>query len=162
VAEFNTGMLMGAVHIKPSRFSRGRTTAPGTYNVDIYLNKRKVTRANVRFAKTGMRTGVSPCVTPMLLSQLHLAGQIPDQKVLLLQQPGSCVLLSELFPDASAQFDKSRLSLYFVVPQAFIEKRPLGYVDPSVWDAGVPAFRLHYNVNGFSNFGNGEDRQHAF
>lgn len=162
VAEFNTGMLAGHSHINSSRFAEANKVTPGIYNVDVYLNQQKVTRTSVRFAMADGQSSPGPCLTVKLLAKMQILGQIPDHKAAHLQRSEACVQLSELIPGATMQFDKSRLRLDFTVPQTVLKARPRGYVAPAAWDDGVPAFWLHYNLNGDSSFGHGRDREHAF
>jgi len=59
-----------------------------------------------------------------------------------------CIDFISMIPSSSAAFDfeKQRLNLSF--PQAVLSKSVRGYVDPTLWDEGIPAFLLDYNFTG--------------
>ena len=47
-------------------------------------------------------------------------------------------------------------------PQIYILKRPEGYVDPSLWEDGIPAALVSYDINGWHSEGNGTTSESAY
>lgn len=47
-------------------------------------------------------------------------------------------------------------------PQIYVVKRPLGYVDPSLWDNGIPAALLSYDLNGWHSENSGSTSESAY
>src|SRR5690606_12082976 len=45
---------------------------------------------------------------------------------------------------SAVEMDVSKLALFLSVPQAYISRNSRDYVDPSLWDAGVPAAFTNY------------------
>ncbi len=162
-AGFDSEMLAGtsARDMDLKRFERGATVMPGTYNVDIYLNKQWVGRMDVRFTAPAPDANALPCLTRKMISRMQLkVDPIASQKKL--SQPGACVQLSDLIPQASEQFDIGKLELHYSVPQVALKEEPRGYVSPASWDTGVPAFLLNYQFNAFHNHRQGSDQTSAF
>ena len=44
----------------------------------------------------------------------------------------------------------------------YVLKRPAGYVDPSLWDNGIPAALLSYDMNGWRSENNGSTSESAY
>lgn len=149
-AEFDRSMLPdgGKNAADIARFEHGNPVLPGTYNLDVYVNRNWIGRLDVRFAAPTPKASALPCVTEDLLDRMGLAPANPDAGVAArLKSPGACVQLSDLIPGATLTLDLPDLRLDAGIPQAYIGQTPRGYVDPASWDAGVPAFLLSYNFN---------------
>lgn len=58
-----------------------------------------------------------------------------------------CINISEALTGASWDFNAATQELSLVVPQVFVERRPNGYVDPSLWEDGITAGMLSYDLN---------------
>jgi len=151
-ADFDRSMLAGAGQhtVDLSRFEHGNPVLPGIYNVDVYLNGAWVGRMDIRFATLSAHASAVPCVSTDLLDRMGLS---PDtsaaEAAAKLQSPSACVTLAELIPGATMTFDMSALRLESTVPQAYMNQKPRGWVSPSSWDAGIPAFLLNYNFDSY-------------
>ena len=133
-----------------SQYETAGSTPEGTYLVDIYLNQTLMATRQVRFKKDD-RGRVNPVLTPKELGEMGVAvSRIPALKSLPPDRPVGD--LSALIPSASAQLDISQLRLNISVPQADMDARAGGYVDPKLWDEGIPAVLLNYNLNGSRNW----------
>ncbi|MGR2859001.1 fimbrial biogenesis outer membrane usher protein, partial [Erwinia sp. 1181_3] len=53
---------------------------------------------------------------------------------------------------SSVHYNAGDYELNITVPQINIIYRPRGYIDPSTWDAGVPAIFLDYNANMYRSY----------
>jgi len=160
-ADFDRSMLAGAGHDTAdlSRFEHGNPVLPGVYNLDVYLNKNWVGRMDVRFAAPSKDANAVPCASTELLGRL---GIVPTKNAAAaaarLSSPSACVTLGDLIPGTTLSFDMPDLRMDVAVPQAYMHERPRGWVSPSSWDAGIPAFLLNYNFNSYhtSNRGQGQ------
>ncbi|MBD8874256.1 fimbria/pilus outer membrane usher protein [Rhodanobacter sp. DHB23] len=163
LANFDRSMLAGAGRgtADLSRFEHGNPVLPGLYNLDIYLNKNWVGRMDVRFTAPSADANAAPCVSTDLLDRMGLVPAKTDAAAAAAAKlaSGTCVGLGELIPGATLSFDMSDLRMDASVPQAYMNQRPRGWVNPSSWDAGVPAFLLNYNFDSYrtSNGGQSQD-----
>ncbi|HEX7340582.1 MAG TPA: fimbria/pilus outer membrane usher protein [Rhodanobacteraceae bacterium] len=160
--EFNTSMLAGhsSRTIDLTRFEKGVDVLPGMYNVDVYLNGQWIGRMDVRFATPKPGTNAQPCFTDTLVKRLQLTAQVAAGKAGA--QVAACPQLDDLVAGARATFDMSALRLNITVPQALMGDQPRGYVDPSAWDAGIPAFLLNYRFNAYHNENAGLGQTNAY
>src|SRR3546814_9988386 len=62
-------------------------------------------------------------------------------------QESSCMRVSDLIPDASAEFDNGEQRLNLSIPQIWLNRSARGYVDPKYWNDGITAGMLRYNAN---------------
>ena len=120
---------------------------PGHYRVDVYLNNNFLETRDVGFvshdkqlvpvlsAKYWRDLGLKPGASPSLEA-------LADDKTVSL--PG------EYIPDASTRFNFNRMRLDLSIPQAALKFRAQDYVNPELWDPGMPAAMLNYGLN-YSN-----------
>ncbi|WP_329742280.1 fimbria/pilus outer membrane usher protein [Dyella sp. A6] len=153
-ADFDRSMLAGGGQDTAdiSRFEHGNPVLPGIYNLDVYLNRAWVGRLDVRFAAPSANASAVPCISTDLLGRMGLspaASATAAAAAARLQSADACVTLGELIPGAKATFDMPSLRLDATVPQAYMNQKPRGWVSPSSWDAGIPAFLLNYNFNSY-------------
>ncbi len=163
VVDFDRNMLSGgsARNLELSRFEKGAAIMPGTYNVDVYINQRWIGRMDVRFAAPHPNANAVPCVTRSLISRMQVKISQTDAQTRL-SQPGACVQLSDVIPQATEHFDMGALRLDFSVPQVALKETPRDYVSPASWSTGVPAFLLNYQFNAFHNDNHGLKSNSAF
>lgn len=123
---------------------QGNNTTPGTYKIDVYVNGTFVSTDNITFSE--MDDGqVKPCMNP---SQLAVAGIAPrDGLPAGAKEKNACLSLSTLIKGSSSHFDTSRLRLDLSIPQADMNIRPRGYVDPGELDAGSSLGFINYITN---------------
>lgn len=147
---------------------------PGKYIVDIYVNNEPVDHQEITFYadKTGEDkngTGLLPCLTLDQLKKYGLKTEaVPalndkkaatDSKDAPTEDSDTCVNFTQLIPSASAAFDFNNQRLELSFPQAVLSQSVRGYVDPSLWDNGIPAFLMDYNFTGANteNIGEGQN-----
>ncbi|MCP1291101.1 fimbrial biogenesis outer membrane usher protein [Chromobacterium sp. S0633] len=140
---FNTRFLKldGQAADLKAVLSAGNDILPGRYRVDILLNRQLADRRDILFRQE--RDGkVRPCLDAALLRKLGV--KLPPSG------PGdeACVDLPQRLEHAQARYDSTRLQLELSVPQAHLLRRADGYVDPSLWDAGVNAAYANYQFSG--------------
>ncbi|EMS4515663.1 TPA: outer membrane usher protein [Escherichia coli] len=153
--EYDNTFLMGrdASNIDLSRYSEGNPTLPGLYDVSVYINDQPVTNQSIAFVTVEGKKNAQACLTLKNLLQFHI--NQPDinvaNAVLLARdnELGDCLNLAELIPQTSIRYDVNDQRLDIYVPQAWVMKNYQNYVDPSLWENGINAAMLSYNVNAY-------------
>ncbi|EDW2792890.1 outer membrane usher protein [Salmonella enterica] len=152
--EFNDQFLFNSgSNIDVSRFANGNPVSAGTYRVKIHLNNNLKSTSEVVFKDNGT-TRASACLTPLLLAQASIDTK-PISDDFDTSDSASCVDIKEYYPGASAAYDTGKQVLDLTFPQIYILKRPAGYVDPSLWENGVPAALVSYDMNAWHSESNG-------
>jgi P pilus assembly protein, porin PapC len=156
--EFDSSFLMGpgSSDLDLGRYSNGNAIAPGTYDVSGYVNNERVTALKVEFIETDKNKGkTQACITPRILNQLHikLPEDIPPEAILLKREDeaNNCLNLTQSIPLSTIHFDGGDERLDIGVPQMWVQKGFANYVDPSLWDDGIPAAMLSYNMSAWQN-----------
>ena len=148
-AAFNTTFLQGAQSsVDLQQLLSASSVLPGNYRVDLYSNEMLVGRRDIDFKRNPKTGRVDPCLTLDLLKQLGIdmtrlqaLGKFdPDL-------PQDCYDLSVLVDQATLRYDASRLRLAASIPQVAMQRGMRGYVDPELWDDGVPAAFINYQLN---------------
>jgi outer membrane usher protein len=139
---FNTG-----TNIDVSRFSQGNPVVPGTYKTQILLNGKKKLLTDFTFKENGT-VRATPCFTPKLLLQIGIKAD-PLKEALSKEVEGqeTCLSLDSTLPGASWEYDAGTQELGLNVPQIYVDRHPSGYVDPSLWEDGITAGMLSYDLN---------------
>lgn len=128
-----------------SAFEGAGYVPPGRYMVDIYMNQNRVDTREINFRDVNGKT--EPELT---LSQLNEWG-VNVKGITALQGKSldsTVSRISDVIPQASGKFDFQHLRFDLSVPQSYMQPRYRGWVDPSLWDDGVPALMSSYSVNG--------------
>ena len=141
---FNTG-----ANIDVSRFSRGNPIVPGTFKTQILLNGQEKLLTEFTFKENGTPRA-TPCFTAKILMQVGIkAERLQEATDRDAGEPEGdvCLSLKEVLPGASWNYDPATQRLDLNVPQIYLTRRPTGYVDPSLWDDGITAAMLSYDLN---------------
>ncbi|ATM74953.1 hypothetical protein CRN79_03415 [Serratia fonticola] len=130
-----------------SSFEQGLELQPGNYQVEIFVNKKHLKTETLSFQiKQDKENSVLwPCMSRSALSELGISQAALD--VLKTPVDSECVDLT-LLPEFSVQFDQQKMKVYFSVPQIMLDKSARGYIDPELWDSGLPTAMLNYTFNG--------------
>ncbi|MBC3380029.1 fimbrial biogenesis outer membrane usher protein [Serratia fonticola] len=151
-AEFDPGFFRGlsGQAVDLSRFNKGNTLTPGHYRFDVYVNGQWVGRQEIAITLTVPEAGMSYCFTPEQVRQWELdASKLPEaalaQQVLKNEK---CFDAEKFIPGFKLSANTGELMLEITVPQAFIGSRR-GVVAPELWDHGVTAGFVGYNLNTF-------------
>ncbi|QBJ09343.1 fimbrial biogenesis outer membrane usher protein [Rahnella aquatilis] len=149
-----------------SAYATAGAIPEGTYLVDVYLNQQMNARRQVRFAKDS-KGDVVPDLTPAMLKDMGVAtARIPAFSALAADKPVGD--LKSLIPDATIAFSMAKLRLDITVPQVNMDEAVAGQIDPKLWDQGVPAMIMGYNLSGSKNWvdasngSSGSDSQSLF
>lgn len=142
-----------------SHFQHAGAQLPGSYQVDVWLNGKRVDSRKVRFiARTDSseairdNTGLMACLSVRDLTEMGVR-----ESVLISQTPealaGQCVSLTERIPQASTAFDFQKMRLDISVPQADMVQTSRGWIAPERWDEGINAGLLTYRFSGSTSQG---------
>lgn len=123
-----------------SQFEDEAPVVPGRYPVDIRLNERIALRREIEVASDAR--GAFPCLQPELLELIGV-----DPAHLHPIEPTPCGRLEDQVDGAQARFDMADLVLELQVPQIALRRNAFDYVDRTLWDKGVTAAILGYNLN---------------
>lgn len=148
--EFNDQFLFSTgANIDVSRFSRGNPVPPGTYKTQLLLNGQPKMLTDFTFNDNGSPRA-TPCFTSKLLAQIGVKTEGMDL------ESTDCVDIAQLYPQSSWSYDIGTQELSLSMPQIFVLKRPNGYVDPSLWQDGIPAAMFSYDLNSWHSESNGD------
>ncbi|EJH2659375.1 outer membrane usher protein [Salmonella enterica] len=167
IVEYDSSFLMGdgATAIDVSRYSDGNPTPVGTYTVKVFVNEKPIASQTIPFIDIGKKSAEA-CLTPKNLAQLHIKQpEIVGEKAVLKrgdEESDDCLNLPALIEQSSVEFDMGDQRLDITVPQAWVKKGYEGYVEPSLWESGIPAALLSYNINGYHNTNNGVDNDSMY
>lgn len=128
-----------------SIFEDAERFPPGNYLVTLHVNHLERGQQYIKFDYSSGE--LIPELTPGFLAKMGVdinslksfSGLPPDEPI---------NNLSELIPEAKSKFDFSQLRLDLSIPQAAMMTDSEKKVDPSLWDQGIPAMLLNYNISG--------------
>ncbi|WP_337264250.1 MULTISPECIES: fimbria/pilus outer membrane usher protein [unclassified Serratia (in: enterobacteria)] len=143
--------LVSAQPVDLSRFAHGASALPGTYRTAVYVNDALIDNRDIEF-KARADKSVYPCLTTELIKNIAFNFDALPADFLTPATPGElCLDLQKKLPESSVTFDSNEQRLDLVIPQIYMLKAAHGTVSPELWDSGVPAILLGYNVNGYSS-----------
>lgn len=138
-----------------SRFQRGNTLEPGTYQLDLYLNGSRVGREQIYVKAMPLSTSsgqlvVQPCLPAKAYERLGV-------NLAMLGTPSGageetdCLGVDGLPPASQFDVDMGELRADLSIAQLYLKSAARGYVPPEEWDSGVNAAFLGYGLNLSSN-----------
>jgi outer membrane usher protein len=157
--EFDPAFLNVGQHssVDLSRFANGSGTLPGIYQVQVYVNNEQIGSESIEF-KSREDKSVYPCLTTGLVKKINFNFEkLPEGVLAPLSQGQAYIDLQKQLPEAQVNFDSSEQRLDIYVPQIYMNHTAQGTVSPALWDSGVPAAILGYNLNSYTSHANGMD-----
>lgn len=153
VSQFNTSFLQGAASsVDLDLLLSANSVLPGNYRVDVYSNDVLVGRRDIDFRRVEKSAKVEACLTLETLQQLGINLSRPEVADRLKNAaPDACHDLPALIDQATVNYDSSRLRLSISIPQIAMQRGMRGYVDPALWDAGVPVGFINYQLSSNRN-----------
>lgn len=115
----------------------------GRYRADIYLNDKLIMIDDIRISGKGAAS------QRILLSPATVAGLQLKESKLCANSSGQWCDLHAVMPESHLEFNGGRQRLDISIPQAMLSHAARDAVNPALWDAGIPALLLGYNVNGY-------------
>ncbi|MCW7763922.1 fimbria/pilus outer membrane usher protein [Photorhabdus luminescens] len=141
-ATFNTDFLVGeSAKADLSRFYSTSELPAGHYDIDIYLNNDWKGRFDINIQNDGRDIYLLNEDLP------RLGIKIDKNQLSKSNLSKGEILLTKIIHEGTANLDVPKLSLHLVVPQAYIKNELKGYIDPALWDRGIPGAMLSYNAN---------------
>ncbi|ECS3778203.1 outer membrane usher protein, partial [Salmonella enterica] len=126
----------------------------------ISLNNKLKSTTDITFKDNGTPRA-TPCITKLLLTQSGIDLSELDDSVDN-EDNEACIDIKTSFSGATTNYDSGKQILDLIFPQIYILKRPEGYVDPSLWEDGIPAALVSYDINGWHSEGNGTTSESAY
>ncbi|MBJ2216674.1 MULTISPECIES: fimbria/pilus outer membrane usher protein [Pseudomonas] len=156
--QFNTSFLQGAASaVDVQALLASSSVLPGNYRVDLYGNDTLVGRRDIDFRHNPATGKTEACLTLEMVQQLGVdIARLQAAGKLAGDDPNACINLPALIDKASVRYDVPRLRLLVSVPQSAMERGRRGYVDPALWDDGVPATFINYQLSSSRNSNQGE------
>ncbi|MEG1350679.1 MAG: fimbria/pilus outer membrane usher protein, partial [Hafnia sp.] len=154
-SEFNNAFLKGAEKDSlPILIDPESGILPGIYPLDVYLNGRHIEQREVSFTSRHGSGSVQPCLTRELLHSL--AVNIGQEEGL------ECISLPDVIPGAtvSSTIPEHRLDIF--VPQMHLSTRPRDAIPVNLYDEGITAGFLNYNLAASQTNNLGQHDQYAF
>lgn len=144
-SEFNTAFLNDNNSNKASveAVEKGYSILPGTYQFSVYLNKEYVDTRTITFYKTNKQ--VQPCIDESFLTDYGIL--IDHSKRPAELNKVECLDLTALIPNAVMSFDAGIQRLEISIPQVNLQYRPKGYIPTKLYNEGIPAALLNYNIS---------------
>ena len=139
-----------------SRFANGAAALPGRYRAVIYINGQATLTSEIDVVSQPDKTS-RVCLTPDLIKTIPFNYEkLPKDFLTPFQQGEQCLDLEKKLPHSEIAFDTSEQRLDISVPQIYLLHNARGSVNPELWDSGIPALMLGYNMNGYSSHANGK------
>ena len=150
---FNDAFLpTGSQSLDLTRYEKGNPVEAGVYRADVALNGNLVTRQDIRIQAGKGGSNPYVCVDRKLLDLMGVdLGKLDGPAAARLAAGGDCLRIEELIDAASATFNPNDQRLDLSIPQAALKRSARGHVSPELWDRGVTAGMLGYNLNANRN-----------
>lgn len=138
-----------------SIFEQPGQIPPGTYLVNVYINQNDYGQHRVKFV-AGDNGKVYPELTPTFLDKMGVnLNAVSNITKFAMDKPIGD--LPDIISDSTVKFDFPQQRLDISIPQIAMQPKARGYVDPSLWNEGVPAFLMNYTLNGGKNWQSGQE-----
>ncbi|MDB5979842.1 MAG: fimbrial biosis outer rane usher protein [Pseudomonas sp.] len=148
--KFNTAFIQGTDQPADLQaFLRGNSVLPGTYSVDVFVNRALSGRRDITFAKHPVSGLIEPCLTLEMLQGFGLdTARLHNSLTTSNEAPTACYDLPAQLEFARVEYQPNSLRLNISVPQAAMSRSARGYVSPEMWDEGETAGFVNYSFNG--------------
>lgn len=157
--KFNTAFIQGTDQPADlDTFLQGSSVVPGTYRVDVFVNRVLSGRRDINFTADPASGAVQACLT------LEMFGQLGMNITALKSTAAAsdrCFDLSANVEFADVEYQPTGLRLNISIPQAMMSRSVRGYVPPELWEQGETAGFVNYTFNG-SRRTRGNQSQHQY
>ncbi|MCI1898498.1 MAG: fimbrial biogenesis outer membrane usher protein [Enterobacter sp.] len=127
---------------------------PGSYKVDVYVNHLLVEQRDIEFLRDEKSGRMQPCLGSV---QLKAWAVNLDEKV-----SDTCFDIAQRFPGASVQYDMTIHRLDIQVPQKYMNTQPRGTLPATLYDDGINAAFVNYNLVANDISSNDQRDQYAY
>ncbi len=136
---------LGGKKVDLSHFSKPGQGKPGEYQVDILVNGTNVDRQLLSFV-TNAQGKLVPQLSVQQYKDLGLKiDELPAMEKLPLDQ---VITNIAQYAPVMTDLDVSKLQLKITVPQKLLNIRPKDYIDPALWNTGMPTAFSNYDLSG--------------
>lgn len=131
-------------------FDKNDGLVPGKYRVDIFMNNQRITRKDIVFVVDNKANKLLPLLTKKEYVSMGVTANssVPFSK---LATDDSVDNIENYIPFSSVRFEKNTLRLFLSVPQIAMNNAVNGYIDPVLWDDGLPTLFTNYYFSGLRN-----------
>lgn len=144
--KFNTSFIQGTDQPADlATFLQGNSVVPGSYRVDVYVNRVLSGRRDINFVSNAAKGTVEACLT---LDMLRQFGMNTDAVQAGEASPTACFDLPARVEFARVDYQPASLRLNISIPQAMMSRSARGYVPPELWDEGETVGFVNYNLSG--------------
>lgn len=156
---FNTAFIQGSDQPPDlQEFLRANSVLPGTYRVDIYVNRALTGRRDITFTSNRRSGLVEPCLTQEMLQSFGLdLKRLPAN-----ESQEACFDLASQVEFARVDYQPAALRLNISVPQAVMARSARGYVSPDLWDEGETAGYVNYAFNAARRSNRGQESEQYY
>jgi outer membrane usher protein len=155
--EYNQEFIHGS-GVDVSKFIRGNHVSSGDYHVQVMVNGERQGEYLLKFRLPNDQASAEPCFSYRQLLQMGIrldALSSMDENKLNAQE---CRFIFQWIEQAHTVYNSGDLELSIQVPQYNVIKRPRGYIDPLLWDAGKTVAFVDYNSSLYSSFYDGRSQ----
>lgn len=157
--KFNTSFIQGTDQPADlATFLHGNSVVPGSYRVDVYVNRVLSGRRDISFIANPAKGTVEACLT---LDMLRQFGMNPEAVQAGDASPTECFDLPARVEFARVDYQPASLRLNISIPQAMMSRSARGYVPPELWDEGETVGFVNYNFSGARRTRSGQGRSQA-
>lgn len=129
------------------QFSSSGAQLPGNYRVSVIVNDKMVGIKNIDFIFDEHNQQLEPVLTKEILKQWGVkTDAIPTLKDL--QNNSQLIDIEKYIEYATTQFIFSKQTLKVNIPQIALNVDVRDRIDPALFDQGMPAFILNYDLSG--------------
>ncbi|MGO3858230.1 MAG: fimbria/pilus outer membrane usher protein [Neisseriaceae bacterium] len=156
--EFNTDILdiSERSSVDLSRFSEVGYVMPGTYVLDVYINKRVLPQQRINYVSVeGDERKTVACLPVSIIPKMLLTDDV--QKLIKISDDGQCADVSAI-EGVTITTHLGEAAMRINVPQAWLKYSDPDWTPPELWDEGIPGVMLDYNVTARSNKPHNGDR----
>ncbi|AZD87475.1 Fimbriae usher protein StbC [Pseudomonas chlororaphis subsp. aureofaciens] len=133
-------------------YQKGNPVLPGEYRADVAVNGRLASRQDIRINADEDGSNPVVCFNRGLLELIGVdLRRLSPETLMIVESGRPCLDLAQLIEGASASFSPSSQQLDISIPQIALRRDARGYVSPELWDRGVTAGTLSYNLNANHN-----------
>ncbi len=144
---FNNYFIRSESNVDLSKFSKANFIEDGQYQLNVYINSEFLTTERILFNNN------EPCLSESLLASLPLSnkGYEVYKKTVSSATNAACYEIDQVsYTKISPNLGKTRIDI--AIPQKYIAKEyKYGFVPDRLWDDGISALYLDYDINYFSS-----------
>jgi outer membrane usher protein len=143
--QFNTSFIQGTDQPADlAAFLQGNSVVPGSYRVDVYVNRVLSGRRDIHFVANPTNGTVQACLTLEMLGQLGMNLEAVNTADV---SAAECFDLQARVESARVDYQPASLRLNISIPQAMMMRSARGYVPPELWDEGEAVGFVSYNFS---------------